>query len=44
MWVPSLGEGTVNLLQYFCLGKPMDRVAWQTTAHGVSKESDQLGD
>ena len=32
------GEGNVNPLQYSCLGNPMDRGAWQTTIHGVSKE------
>ena len=35
----SLGEGNDNLLQYFCLGNPMDRDAWYTTVHGVTKES-----
>ena len=36
----SPGEGNGNLLQYSCLGNPMDRGAWQTTVHGVTKESD----
>ena len=27
-------------LQHSCLGNPMDRAAWQATAHGVTKESD----
>ena len=27
----------VFLLQYFCLGNPMDRVAWQVTVHGVAR-------
>ena len=36
----SLGEGNDNLLQYSCLGKPMDRGAWQATVQGVAKESD----
>ena len=27
-------------LQYSCLGNPMGRGAWQTTVHGVAKESD----
>ena len=36
----SAGEGNGNLLQYSCLGNPMDRGAWQATIHGVSKESD----
>ena len=29
-----------NPLLYSCLGNPMDRGAWQATAHGVAKESD----
>ena len=33
----SLGEGNCNPLQYFCLENPMDRGAWQTTVHGVTK-------
>ena len=36
----SSGEGNGNPLQYSCLGNPMDRGAWQATAHGVAKESD----
>ena len=36
----SPGEGNGNLLQYPCLGNPMDRGAWQAIAHGVAKESD----
>ena len=35
-----LGEEYGNLLQYSCLGNPMDRGAWQATVHGVAKESD----
>ena len=34
------GGGNGNPLQYFCLGNPMDRGAWQTTVYGVAKESD----
>ena len=34
----SLGEGNDNLLQYSCLGKPMDRVAWQATVHGAASQ------
>ena len=30
-------EGTGNPLQYDCPGNPMDRGAWQATAHGVTK-------
>ena len=37
----SPGGGNGNPLQYFCLGNPMDRGAWQATVHGVSKESDR---
>ena len=33
----SPGEGNGNPLQYSCLGKPIDRGAWWTTAHGVAK-------
>ena len=31
----SPGEG--NPLQYACLGNPMDRGAWWTAVHGVTK-------
>ena len=34
------GEGNGHPLQHSCLGNPMDRGAWQATAHGVTKESD----
>ena len=33
----SPGKGNGNSLQYSCLGYPMDRGAWRTTVHGVSK-------
>ena len=33
----SPGEGNVNLLQYSCLGNPMDRGAWWPIVHGVAK-------
>ena len=33
-------EGNGNLLQYSCLGKPMDREAQWATGHGTAKESD----
>ena len=36
----SPGGGNINPLQHSCLGNPMDRVAWQATVHGVTKESD----
>ena len=42
--IPGLGrsprEGHDNPLQYSSLGNAMDRGAWQTTVHGVSKELD----
>ena len=38
-WVGrSPGEGKGSPLQYARLGNPVDRGAWQTTAHGVTKE------
>ena len=43
-WIPGLerspGEGNYNQLQYSFLGNPMDRGAWWTTVHGITKESD----
>ena len=33
----SSGEGNGNLLQYSCLGNPMDRGAWQAIVPGVTK-------
>ena len=36
----SSGEVNGNPLQYSCLGNPMDKGAWWTTVHGVTKESD----
>ena len=33
----SLGVENDNPLQYFCLENSMDRGAWQTTVHGVTK-------
>ena len=36
----SPGEENGNPLQYFCLGNPMDREAWQAIVHGVTKQSD----
>ena len=33
----SPGEGNGNPLKYSCLGYPMDRTAWQSTAHGVQR-------
>ena len=36
----SPGEGSDYPSQYSCLENPMDRGAWQVTAHGVVKEVD----
>ena len=33
------GEGNGNLLQYSCLGNPIDQKAWRATVPGVT-ESD----
>ena len=38
----SLEEGDGNLLQYSCLGNPMDRGAWWATVRGVSKSGTRL--
>ena len=39
--IPGLGKspggGTSNPLQYSCLETPMDRGAWQATAHRVAE-------
>ena len=39
--IPGLGKSSGkengNPLQYSCLGNPMNRGAWQATAHGVAK-------
>ena len=39
-WGRSPGEGNGNLFQHSCLGNPVDREAWWSTIHGVTKESD----
>ena len=39
-WETSPGEGNGNPLQYFCLGKPIDRGAWWAIVRGVAKERD----
>ena len=36
----SPGVGNGNPLHYYCLQNPMDKGAWQTTVHGVTKELD----
>ena len=40
----SPGEGNGNPLQYSCLGNPIDRGAWQTTVHGITKSQAKLSD
>ena len=40
----SPGEGNGNPLQYSCLENPMNREAWQTTVHGISKSWTRLSD
>ena len=46
--IPGLGrspeEGNGNPLQDYCLETSMDKGAWQTTVHGVSKNWTQLND
>ena len=36
----SLGGGHGNPLQYSCLENPMDREAWQATAHRAAQSLD----
>ena len=47
-WIPGLGrspeEGNGNPLQDYCLENPMDRGAWQATAHGITKSQTLLRD
>ena len=40
----SLGIRNGNPLQYYCLGNPMDRGAWQATIYGVSRAGHDLRD
>jgi len=40
----SPGEGNGNPLQDSCLENPMDRGAWQATAHGVTKSQTRPSD
>ena len=46
--IPGLGRspggGHGNLLQYSCLGNPMDRGAWWAAVHGVAKSQTWLSD
>ena len=38
----SPGEGNGNSLQYLCLENPMNRGAYQTTVHGVTRVGHNL--
>ena len=38
----STGKGNGNPLQPFCVEDPMNRGAWWTTVHGVTKEWDMI--
>ena len=40
----SPGKGNGNLLQYSCLGNPMDRGARWATVHGVTRNQTRLSD
>jgi len=44
--IPELGRslqgGHGNSFKYSCLGNPMDREAWWSTAHEVTKGSDTI--
>ena len=37
----SPGEANGNPLQFSCLGNPMDREDWWTTAHAIANESNR---
>ena len=47
-WIPGLGrsprEGNGNPLQYSCLENSMDRGAWWTIVHGITKSWARLSD
>ena len=43
-WGRSPGEENVSLLQYSCLGNPMDRGAWWSIVHEVAQNRTQLSD
>ena len=49
MRVPALGledpleKAMATLLQYSCLGNPMDRGAWWATVHGATESQARLG-
>ena len=38
----SPGGGNGNPLQYCCLENPLDRGAWRTTVHSITKSQIQL--
>ena len=38
----SPGEGNGNLLQYSCLGNPMDRRAWRAIVYEVTRDGHNL--
>ena len=40
----SPGEGNGNSFPYSCLENPMDREAWHTAVHGVTKSRTRLSD
>ena len=40
----SSGVGNGNLLQYSCLGNPVDRGDWWVTVHGIGKSWTRLND
>ena len=40
----SPGVGNGNLLQYSCLGNPMDTEAWWATVHGATESQTWLRD
>ena len=46
--IPGLGRspgvGNGNPFQYYCLGNPMGRRAWETMVHGAAKSWTQLSD
>ena len=49
MWVQFLGledalEKEKNNPFHSCLGNPMERGAWQATAHGATKSQTRLSD
>ena len=41
-WARSPGEGSGSLLQSSCLENPMDRGAWWSTVHRVTKSQTRL--